>query len=443
MNSNLLAYIAVIFIFIVKCKATDNNQAIFKVCDLNDIKYQGHCMNHGVCYNLIEHEKIYCSCPAEFTGKRCEERLLKPTGRMIASAQRSIITDNLCSNMNCKNGQICKYFDSKMYRCPSDIMNCEPYKKLHKIPICVSANFNEVCMETLKMGNCSTYKERYYFDVIDQTCKKFYFTGCNGNRNNFQTKQECSTTCSPLKKSLISAKRIKKIETVARKTINKLEKTSKLQKKVQKEILRPTGGPSKIEIPSPVNKCEFVCTLNCPFGYRLNYFTNCPVCECSQLEVSECGVPCFKDGAVGCEFAMRANSRPECKCRESYSGVYCHIYNRTVDFIIEFNENSLKLSKSIELEISNNLQKELAELLQTGQERVNVNEVIINDQNNKINVKFNVHAADFVAPKEFDEMIEYLKYSLNQKIHLVVHKNVYTISQSKLRNNENEVSPKF
>lgn len=59
-------------------------------------------MNSGVCYNLINKgtidQRIFCSCPTEYTGKRCEELLLRPTfmpylkNNKVAASGRSIIT---------------------------------------------------------------------------------------------------------------------------------------------------------------------------------------------------------------------------------------------------------------------------------------------------------------------------------------------------------------
>ncbi len=158
------------------------------MCDLSQEKYNGYCLNNGICYNLINQKNIqnniFCSCPTEFTGKRCEELLIKPTfipfirrnmnsTSLFKTAERSIIQSDLCSvfktlllnkfiffykknlylkfiwkkkykikSIDCKKGEICKYFDANMYRCPDELMDCEPYKKASRIPICVSTAFN-------------------------------------------------------------------------------------------------------------------------------------------------------------------------------------------------------------------------------------------------------------------------------------------------------------
>lgn len=44
-------------------------------------------------------------------------------------------------------------------------------------------------------GSCTDYAQRFYFDRQDGTCKTFTFGGCQGNGNNFATKEDCEHTC--------------------------------------------------------------------------------------------------------------------------------------------------------------------------------------------------------------------------------------------------------
>jgi tissue factor pathway inhibitor len=39
------------------------------------------------------------------------------------------------------------------------------------------------------------YFERYYYDPASESCTKFVYGGCMGNRNNFETLEECETKC--------------------------------------------------------------------------------------------------------------------------------------------------------------------------------------------------------------------------------------------------------
>ena len=50
-------------------------------------------------------------------------------------------------------------------------------------------------MEEVSIGSCDKSVERYFYDPIEKKCKKFLFSGCLGNRNNFLTLHECSIIC--------------------------------------------------------------------------------------------------------------------------------------------------------------------------------------------------------------------------------------------------------
>ena len=65
--------------------ASYGNATKFELCDMAEERFRHHCLNAGICYNLVgaaaeaeNVQTIFCSCPAEFTGKRCEERLVRP-----------------------------------------------------------------------------------------------------------------------------------------------------------------------------------------------------------------------------------------------------------------------------------------------------------------------------------------------------------------------------
>ena len=44
-------------------------------------------------------------------------------------------------------------------------------------------------------GPCNMNRQRWYYDDGSNSCKKFTFGGCNGNRNNFPSKQSCEERC--------------------------------------------------------------------------------------------------------------------------------------------------------------------------------------------------------------------------------------------------------
>ncbi|PRD20074.1 UNVERIFIED_CONTAM: Carboxypeptidase inhibitor SmCI [Trichonephila clavipes] len=58
-----------------------------------------------------------------------------------------------------------------------------------------SQSSSDVCDLPAETGRCFGYFQRYYFDKEDKQCKKFVFGGCGGNANNFKTLEECQGTC--------------------------------------------------------------------------------------------------------------------------------------------------------------------------------------------------------------------------------------------------------
>lgn len=59
-----------------------------------------------------------------------------------------------------------------------------------------------ICSEPMKKGTCSGNILRAYFDTQEGRCRLFSYSGCDGNRNNFQTEQDCMNVCSDFQKSL-------------------------------------------------------------------------------------------------------------------------------------------------------------------------------------------------------------------------------------------------
>ncbi|GFY59269.1 boophilin-G2 [Trichonephila inaurata madagascariensis] len=52
-----------------------------------------------------------------------------------------------------------------------------------------------VCTLPVNKGICSNEISRWYHDFQSHQCKEFTYTGCHGNANNFETEQECELMC--------------------------------------------------------------------------------------------------------------------------------------------------------------------------------------------------------------------------------------------------------
>ncbi|NXP84726.1 COSA1 protein, partial [Passerina amoena] len=51
------------------------------------------------------------------------------------------------------------------------------------------------CLEPMKPGDCWNYVVKWYYDKAGNSCGQFWYGGCNGTNNRFETEKECRETC--------------------------------------------------------------------------------------------------------------------------------------------------------------------------------------------------------------------------------------------------------
>ena len=54
---------------------------------------------------------------------------------------------------------------------------------------------NEDCLLPKASGNCKALSLNFYYDWKQEKCLKFFYTGCQGNENRFETLGECQRQC--------------------------------------------------------------------------------------------------------------------------------------------------------------------------------------------------------------------------------------------------------
>lgn len=53
------------------------------------------------------------------------------------------------------------------------------------------------CSLPRAQGSCQERLPRWFFDASENRCMPFYYSGCEGNNNRFETRDVCETVCPP------------------------------------------------------------------------------------------------------------------------------------------------------------------------------------------------------------------------------------------------------
>ncbi|XP_019901254.1 kunitz-type protease inhibitor 2 isoform X2 [Esox lucius] len=64
------------------------------------------------------------------------------------------------------------------------------------LPQMTSDDFAEMCEAGAKTGPCRASHRRFYYDSSTSTCQPFTYGGCSGNKNNYETREQCLNTCT-------------------------------------------------------------------------------------------------------------------------------------------------------------------------------------------------------------------------------------------------------
>ncbi|XP_067410038.1 chelonianin-like [Emydura macquarii macquarii] len=55
----------------------------------------------------------------------------------------------------------------------------------------------DICRLPAEQGPCEARISRYFYNPASRQCEHFIYGGCKGNENNFKTKAECVRACRP------------------------------------------------------------------------------------------------------------------------------------------------------------------------------------------------------------------------------------------------------
>ncbi|KAK0145076.1 Collagen alpha-1(XXVIII) chain [Merluccius polli] len=59
----------------------------------------------------------------------------------------------------------------------------------------VSSSIDSRCSLPLSQGTCRDYTILWYYDKQANSCAQFWYGGCGGNDNRYDTEEECKETC--------------------------------------------------------------------------------------------------------------------------------------------------------------------------------------------------------------------------------------------------------
>lgn len=108
-----------------------------------------------------------------------------------------------CDNTNCARDEKCVLVPTP---CAPGSQSCDPVAVCQKDDPCTTVRCRsgtecldgkcvEICQLPMKHGKCIGNIPRFYFDPTAKTCKRFGYSGCGKNGNNFATKEECGKKC--------------------------------------------------------------------------------------------------------------------------------------------------------------------------------------------------------------------------------------------------------
>ncbi|XP_060684128.1 collagen alpha-3(VI) chain-like [Hemiscyllium ocellatum] len=63
-------------------------------------------------------------------------------------------------------------------------------------PAGITLSVKDICQLRRDEGNCRNFSLKWYYDVKTKTCTRFWYGGCNGNANRFNTQDECTKACA-------------------------------------------------------------------------------------------------------------------------------------------------------------------------------------------------------------------------------------------------------
>ncbi|EPB71358.1 Kunitz/Bovine pancreatic trypsin inhibitor domain protein [Ancylostoma ceylanicum] len=144
------------------------------------------------------------------------------------------------------------------------------------------------CVGAAVRGPCSASMNRWYYDEQEAKCRRFTYSGCGGNGNNYETEDACSQRCAPPPMGLPKCEKGEPLKTKLGVTVNCaksdcpsgykcsiVQQTSVCCPENDKIIGLQTTNPSDVcSMPKERGPCD---------KYELRFYFNAEVKECKYF----------------------------------------------------------------------------------------------------------------------------------------------------------------
>ncbi|XP_050528636.1 papilin isoform X2 [Daktulosphaira vitifoliae] len=127
------------------------------------------------------------------TQEDCKSVCVEPSGRDVCYLPKS--------TGPCEEYHPTWYYDNDRKQCAQFIYsgclgNNNKFQTREECEhVCVVPDTLDACEQPLVTGPCQGNFKRWYYDKTSRTCSEFNYGGCKGNKNNFLTKESCSYKC--------------------------------------------------------------------------------------------------------------------------------------------------------------------------------------------------------------------------------------------------------
>ncbi|KAL6742905.1 hypothetical protein Aduo_016000 [Ancylostoma duodenale] len=144
------------------------------------------------------------------------------------------------------------------------------------------------CVGAALRGPCSASMNRWYYDEQEAKCRRFAYSGCGGNGNNYETEEACTQRCAPPPMGLPKCEKGEPLKTKLGVTVNCaksdcpsgykcsiVQQTSVCCPENDKTIGLQTSNPSDVcSMPKERGPCD---------KYELRFYFNAEVKECKYF----------------------------------------------------------------------------------------------------------------------------------------------------------------